>query len=62
MTAAESIRDAIQQTKAEVDRYGWEPSSTAWNRAFGQMSGLNWALSIVENASAVPSTHETGGA
>lgn len=45
---AAMIRKEIEKTRANAVRCGWHPSSTAWHRAFGELSGMYKILQLVD--------------
>lgn len=45
---AAMIRDRIERVKVEAKRCGWHPTSQAWHRAFGQLSGLHQVLELID--------------
>ena len=44
----DAVREALEKRKAEIKTatqdHGWTNVDTAWHRAFGELSGLNYAL------------------
>lgn len=53
MTAS-LIRREIAEVRARALACGWQPSSKAWHRAFGELAGLHRALSLIDPEAGQP--------